>query len=146
MPDESILKTLQTLFNTPDKIAEATKLEHQEAVRLHGNMLIVLAHLVAITPLLAQIVTEQTDSTAAEGDRIQQQKYNMVNLEDYADTAAGNISIAQNIRLVHTRLHVPTIADIADNVDLDKWEEAATTLKKSRVMELRNRLDNVLGD
>jgi len=108
MPDESILKTLQTLFNTPDKIAEATKLEHQEAVRLHGNMLIVLAHLVAITPLLAQIVTEQTDSTAAEGDRIQQQKYNMVNMEDFADDMAGDISVARGMRLVWTRLHVPT--------------------------------------
>jgi len=140
----SILETIKNIVPNPKKIAEATALEHDEAKRLHENMIIILSHMVKISPLLSQLIQEQGDSIEAQGDRMQAQRRNMETMEDFMDRQSGAENLTRNLDMVFIRGHVPTVAGILDNVDPDTFSKAAKTLTRLRVMDLRNRLSDVL--
>lgn len=94
---------------------------------------------------IAQIVYSLRDYLSASATAGYNRQSNADAMEEFADGNATAIFVTEN-QFKYACVHVPTIKVFNEKVDLDRFEVATKLMVKSRVMELRNRLDNVLGE
>jgi hypothetical protein len=131
-PDESIFERVKHIVPDVGKIARALKLDHENSARVHKLLLITRAGMIDTAEQASQNVINIEDTISAQADLISNQRADMDAMEALADTQAGGRTVVDN-QIVYVRDHVPTIRQILEEVNLQRLNEAAREVKRSRI-------------